>query len=77
MSPEKQKFVLKRGVVGTGLPVAMLTSLMVAFQRPGSLVQFQSFNVRTFMIGLGVFVPIFVVAGYVWGFWLYGITHKR
>lgn len=76
MDQEKKEFILRRGVLGVGLPVAILMSLTVAFQKPGFIAQFQGFNLQTFFVSLLLFVPIFAAAGYFWGWWVYGFTHR-
>ena len=63
----KRDFVLKKGVLGLGLPVALLMSLTVSIQVPGHLFKLQGFNFKTFVTALALFTPIFIVAGYVWG----------
>ncbi len=73
----KRAFILKKGVLGVGLPVAVLMSLTLAFQKPGAVAQFQGFNLRTFFLCLGIFVPVFSAAGYLWGMWFYQLMRKR
>ncbi len=77
MDKNKRDFVFRRGVLGIGLPVAVLMSLTVAFQRPGFIAQFQGFNLKTFLFCLSFFAPLFLVAGYFWGLWVYRFTHKK
>jgi len=74
---ERRIFILKKGVLSVGLPVAVLMSLTVAFQKPGFVSQFQGFSFRTFLLGLGIFLPIFSVAGYLWGLWFYQLMRRR
>ena len=74
---ERRAFILKKGVLGVGLPVAVLMSLTLAFQKPGSFAQFQGFSLRPFSWGLILFVPIFSVAGYFWGMWFHQLMRKR
>ena len=67
MDRAKRDFIVRRGVLGTGLPVALLMSLTIAFQVPGYLFKMQSFHWKTFVVALAVFVPIFGIAGWFWG----------
>ena len=76
MDKKKKDFVIQRGVLGTGLSVAILMSLTAGFQVPGYLFKFQSFNFKTFLISLFLFTPIFLVAGYFWGIIVYQYTKK-
>ncbi len=77
MDEERKRFILRKGVLGVGLPVAVLMSLTVAFQKPGFVFQFQGFSLKTFLLGLVFFVPVFSVAGYFWGMWFYQLMRKR
>ncbi len=77
MEKEKKDFILKKGVLGVGLPVAFLMALTVSFQVPGYLFRLQSFNFKTFLICLALFTPVFSAAGCLWGILVYGFTHKR
>ncbi len=74
---DKRAFVLKRGVLGVGLPIAVLMALTLSFQKPGSVSQFQGFSFKTFLLGLIVFVPVFSAAGALWGMWFYWLMRKR
>ncbi len=74
---EKRVFIFKKGVLSVGLPVAVLMSLTVAFQKPGFISQFQGFSLKTFLLGLSIFVPVFSAAGYFWGIWFYQLMRKR
>ena len=67
MDKDKKDFVIKKGVLGVGLPVAILMSVTAAFQSPGSLFRVQSFDLKTFLFFLSFLIPIFMVAGYFWG----------
>ncbi len=73
----KRVFILKKGVLSVGLPVAVLMSLTVAFQKPGFVSQFQGFSLKTFLLSLVLFVPVFSAAGYVWGMWFYQLMRRR
>ncbi len=77
MEKEKRDFILKKGVLGVGLPVAILMAVTTGFQVPGYLFKFQAFNVKTFLVCLAIFTPIFMAAGYVWGIFVYRITRKK
>lgn len=80
LTPEAQArrtFILKRGVLGVGLPVALLMALTVGFQVPGTLTRFQGFNPRTFVLGLLLFLPVFAAAGYVWGAVVYRFLQRK
>lgn len=71
MDPVKRDFILKRGVLGKGLPIGLLMSFVVGYQAPGQVMHFQAFNWKTFLIALAIYLPAFLAAGYVWGFWVY------
>jgi len=73
----KKDFVLKKGVLGVGLPVAVLMSVTTAFQVPGYIFRLQSFNLKTFLISLVIFTPIFLVAGYFWGILVYRFKRNK
>ena len=77
MDQERRKFAVRRGMFGTGLPVAVLMSIFFAFQRPGHVLQFQNFRPNTFLLGMLLFTPIFLVAGYFWGVWVYASTKRQ
>jgi hypothetical protein len=77
MNKEKKDFIIKRGILGTGLPVALLMSLTAGFQVPGSLFKLQSFNWGTFLTSLLVFTPIFLITGFFWGTIVYRYTCKK
>jgi len=77
MEKNKKDFIIKRGVLGTGLPVGILMSITVGFQVPGHLFKLQSFNFKTFFLSLFLFVPVFLVAGYFWGILVYRYTRKK
>ena len=77
MEKNQKDFIIKKGVLGVGLPVAVLMSVTTAFQVPGYLFKLQSFNLRTFLLALGIFTPIFLVAGYFWGSFVYRFTRKK
>ncbi|HTL71174.1 MAG TPA: hypothetical protein VL404_07790 [Candidatus Eisenbacteria bacterium] len=71
MDKEKRDFILKKGVLGMGLPVSLLMSVSVAFQVPGYLFRLQAFNAHTFLVALALFTPIFMAGGWVWGLCAY------
>ena len=77
MDKEKKDFIIKKGVLGVGLPIALLMSLTVGFQVPGYIFRLQGFNLKIFLLALVVFVPVFSVAGYFWGFLVYRFTQKK
>ena len=77
MDKEKRDFVLRRGVFGMGLPVAFLMSVTMAFQVPGSLFKFQAFQMQTFLVSFILFAPIFLVAGFFWGLFVYKFASRR
>ncbi len=77
MDAEKRQFVLRKGVLGVGLPVAVLMSLTAAFQKPGSVFQLESFKPGTFVLFLAIFAPIFMAAGWVWGLMVYKFRRKK
>ena len=77
MEKERTRFILRKGVLGVGLPVAVLMSLTLAFQKPGVFFQFQGFNLKTFLGGLALFLPVFGAAGYLWGAWFYRLLSRR
>ena len=77
MDKAKKDFILKRGVIGVGLPVGVLMAVTTAFQVPGYLFRLQGFDVKTFFLALAVFVPVFSVAGYFWGILVYKFKYKK
>ncbi len=77
MDREKKDFIFKKGVLSVGLPVAILMSITTAFQVPGYIFRLQSFNLKTFLISLVVFTPIFLVAGYFWGILVYRFKRNK
>ncbi len=77
MDKEKKDFIIKKGVLGVGLPIALLMSLTVGFQVPGYIFRLQGFNLKIFLLALVVFVPIFSAAGYFWGFLVYRFAKKK
>ncbi len=77
MDKEKRDFILKKGVLGIGLPVAFLMSVTLGFQVPGYLFKLQHFDPKIFVISLMIFVPLFMGAGYVWGLVVYSMLQKR
>jgi hypothetical protein len=77
MDKEKKDFVLKRGVLGVGLPVAVLMSFTAGFQVPGYMFRLQAFNPRTFLFALVIFTPVFLIAGTIWGIVVYGFTRRK
>ena len=76
MDKEKKDFVIKRGVLGTGLSVAILMSITVGFQVPGYLFKLQGFSLKTFLVSLFLFTPVFMGAGYFWGLFVYKYMRK-
>ena len=77
MDKAKKDFVLKKGMLGVGLPVAVLMAVTTAFQVPGYLFKLQGFNLKTFLVSLVIFTPIFLAAGAIWGVVVYKFTHKN
>ena len=77
MEKEKRDFVIKRGVFGIGLSVAILMAVTIGFQVPGYLFKLQSFNFKTFLVSLVIFTPIFLIAGYFWGILVYKYSSKN
>lgn len=77
MDEEKQKFLLKRGVMGVGIPVSILMSITFAFETPGHVLRMQAFDWRRFVLSLVIFVPVFSTAGYVWGLLVYRFLRKK
>ncbi len=77
MDKEKKDFIWKKGVLGVGLPVALLMSMTAGFQVPGYLFKLQSFNVKTFLMALLLFIPVFMIVGYFWGILVYKFTRKK
>ncbi len=80
LSPEQQTrrtFIVKRGVLGVGLPIALLMAFTVGFQVPGTLTRFQGFTPRTFLLGLLVFLPVFAAAGYLWGAVVHRLLQRK
>jgi len=77
MDKEKRDFIIKRGILGIGLPVAILMSITVGFQVPGYLFKLQSFNFKTFLISLLIFIPVFLAAGYFWGIFVYKYMRRN
>lgn len=77
MNKEEKDFIVKRGILGVGLPVAILMSVTTGFQVPGYFFRLQGFNLRTCLSSLIIFVPIFLVAGYFWGKIVYKFMRKK
>ena len=77
MDKAKKDFIWKKGVLGVGLPVALLMSMTAGFQVPGYLFKLQSFNVKTFLMALLLFIPVFMIVGYFWGILVYKFTRKK
>ena len=77
MDKDKKDFIIRRGVLGTGLPVGMLMSITVGFQVPGYLFKIQSFDFKLFLLSSLVFIPVFLVAGYFWGALVYRYSRKN
>jgi len=76
MDKNKRDFIIKRGVLGIGLPVAILMSITVGFQVPGYIFKLQNFNFKTFLFSLVIFTPVFLVAGYLWGVLVYKYARR-
>jgi len=77
MDKNKKDFIIKRGILGTGLPVGILMSITVGFQVPGYLFKLQSFNFKTFFLASFFFVLVFLTAGYFWGILVYRGARKK
>lgn len=80
LSPDQQArrtFIVRRGVLGVGLPIALLMALTVGFQVPGTLTRFQGFTLRAFLLALLVFTPVFAAAGYLWGVVVYRLLQRK
>ncbi len=77
MDKDKKEFIWKRGVLRVGLPVALMMSTIAGYQAPGHFFNIQAFNVRTFLTSLALFMPVFLVAGYFWGIFVYRFTRKK
>ena len=77
MDKEKKDFIFKRGVFGVGLPVGILMALTMAFQVPGYLFRLQGFSPKVFVIGMVLYVPIFMAAGFIWGILVYKYSRKK
>ncbi|MBF0619507.1 MAG: hypothetical protein HQL19_05010 [Candidatus Omnitrophica bacterium] len=77
MDKDKKDFIIKRGVLGTGLPVGILMALTMAMQEPGFLFRLQGFHLKTFVFSLCIFLPLFLIAGYFWGLIVYKHTRKH
>jgi hypothetical protein len=77
MDKSKMDFIVKRGVLGVGLPVGILMSITVGFQVPGYLFKIQSFDFKIFFLSLLFFVPVFMFAGYFWGVLVYKYSRKK
>ena len=59
------------------MPVAVLMAITTGFQVPGYLFKLQGFNLKTSLIALVLFTPIFMAAGYVWGLVVYRFSKGR
>ena len=77
MDKDKKDFIIKRGVLDTGLSVAILMSVTIGFQVPGYLFKLQSFNFKTFLLFFVFFAPVFLSAGYLWGVLVYKYARKK
>ena len=77
MGNDKISFILKKGILEKGLPLAFLLATLVACQVPGYLWRLQAFNGDTFLRALAVFVPVFTAAGAVWGLFVYTYRKKK
>jgi hypothetical protein len=77
MDTDKKEFIVKKGVLGMGLPVALLMSITAGFQVPGYIFQLQAFNVRTSLLFLLISLPIFLAAGFLWGVVVYKYKKHR
>ena len=77
MCDNSKEKMIKRGVVGVGLPVALLMSLTAGFQTPGYIFRLQNFNFLTFISFLIILTPIFSAAGCLWGLAVYRYKKNR
>lgn len=77
MEKEKKDFAFKRGVLGVGLPVALLMAVTTGFQVPGYLFKMQGFQFKTFLMALVLYTPIFAIAGWFWGILVYSFIRKK
>jgi len=77
MEKDKKDFIVRRGILGVGLPVGILMSINVGFQVPGYLFKLRSFNFKIFLLSLFFFIPVFLAAGYFWGILVYKYTRKK
>ena len=77
MDKEKKDFILKRGVLGVGLPTAVLAGVIAGYQVPAQPTHFQNFSLSTSLFSFALFAPVFVIAGYFWGIYVYKHIRKK
>lgn len=65
------------GVVLWGIPTGLMIALILAFVRPDSFMELQSFQQRIFIRSLMMFVPIFSALGIGLGLVMYQIIKKN
>ena len=77
MDKDKKEFIWNKGILGVGLPVGLLMSVISGYQVPGSIFKIQNFSIGNFFSSLILFIPIFLVAGFFWGILVYRLKYKK
>ena len=77
MEKEKKEFIWKKGILGFGIPIAATMSVIVGYQVPGSPMKLHSFDVKNCFFAALILVPLFSIAGFFWGFFVYNPRKKK
>jgi hypothetical protein len=78
MEKEKKDFVIKRGVLGWGIPFWLIVSFLQGFQKPDAgIFDFGSFNFKVFFSYSLICLPVSLIAGFFWGLWMWGLLKKQ
>ena len=77
MEKEKKEFIWKKGILGLGIPVAATMSVIAGYQAPGPVFRIQSFNFKNCLFALVILTPVFIIAGYFWGLFVYKFRRQK
>jgi hypothetical protein len=71
MEQAKKRYVIVHGILGMGIPAALLWSFLTVCERPGACLDFQSPEWTRFLPSFFAAIPIFTIGGYLHGLWTY------
>ncbi|QZY53623.1 peptidylprolyl isomerase [Crassaminicella profunda] len=70
----KSYFIWRKGVLGWGIPTAILFQVSMAILNNG--LNIDAFTSRKFILNLVTSVIVFPIGGYFWGMWMWYWSNK-